>query len=274
MNTTSRSAAATTRPHKPGPRFWRRLLRIALIALPPGLLVLSSCKSTRVPHAGRFPFSVMDSVPRSDNPDAAPMAALLSYNKADAETFDSTLARLQAGDVIGLVMTHRDAWQHLCRWQIQKIPYELFSYGHVAIVVPNPVGPADNSDLRLLSIAIRQPVHTEHKLETLRDQSWFAFRPPAGSIDIERLHEFARVASERAADPRKAYDYTGAFGLWNVNCHPTTAGEIADEYTCATLIVAALNYSGYRLDAIHRRGLLDMVAPGQVITSCGAAIVK
>lgn len=255
-------------------RFRQHLLRAAIICLPLGLIAVSSCKSTQVPHAGRFPFSLMDSVPRSKNPQAKPMAQLLSYDKTHPETFDRTLAQLQAGDVIGLVMSHRDAWHHLSRWRIQKVPYELLTYGHVAIIVPYPDGPADDSDLQLLSIAIRQPVHAEHKLETLRDQSWLAFRPPAGSLDIRRLHEFSQTVCENASDPKKAYDYTGAFGLCNVNCHPSTVEQIADEYTCATLIVAALNYSGYRLDAIHRHGLLDMVAPGQVIGSSGAAIAK
>ena len=271
MNATAPEAKRQRKPKRP--LRWR-LWRAAIILFPLGLILLNSCKSTQIPHSGRFPFSLMDSAPRSKNPDAAPMTPLLGYDKADTKTFDHALARLQPGDVIGLVMSHHLAWQHLSKWEIQKIPYEILPYGHVAIIVPNPDGPADSSDLRLLSIAIRQPVHTGHKLETLRDQSWFAFRPPAGSLDLERLHEFTQIARQRASDPRKAYDYTGAFGLWNVNSHPSTADQIADEYTCATLIVAALNYSGFRLDAIHRRGRFDMVAPGQVISSSGAAVPK
>lgn len=202
------------------------------------------------------------------------MSLLTSYDNAQPETFDLTVAKLQAGDVIGFVMSHRDACRHLFRLKIQKIPYELFRFGHVAVIVPSPNGIAEASDLRLLSIAMRHAVNTDHQLESLRDQSWFAFRPPAGSVDVERLHEFTKTACHRASDSKKAYDYTGALGLWNTPSHPTTLDEIADEYTCATLIVAALHYSGYRLDAVHRRGKFDMVSPGQVISSSGTAVSR
>ena len=45
--------------------------------------------------------------------------------------------------------------------------------------------------------------------------------------------------------------------------------EIGTEYTCTTLVVAGLHYSGFRLDSTWRGGLLDIVTPRQVVESWG-----
>ena len=103
-------------------------------------------------------------------------------------------------------------------------------------------------------------------LDWLRKQSWTIFRPSA-PVDPERLREFARVSCERGADSRKAYDYSGALGFKNVTTTPDTLEEIPDEFTCVTLIQAALHYAGHPTRSIHRNGILDIVTPAQVIHS-------
>jgi len=56
-------------------------------------------------------------------------------------------------------------------------------------------------------------------------------------------------------------------GINNATTNPQTVEDIDDEYSCATLVVAALHYSGFELHATHRDGWFDMVSPRQVIES-------
>jgi hypothetical protein len=204
------------------------------------------------------------------------MTMVLSYDANSPESFESTASRIQAGDVVGLVMSHQQAWEHLRKGKIQKIPYELFRYGHVAVAVPDPTQPlaltSGNQELRFLNVAMKHPVNADADIDWLRDQSWRVYRPPSGSIDVQRLHEFSRIVCDRASDPKKAYDYSGALGLRNVPCFPNRPDDIESEYTCTTLIIAALHYSGYHLEAVHREGLLDVITPRQVLEARGHAI--
>ena len=96
-------------------------------------------------------------------------------------------------------MSHRQAWGHLKKGNIQKIPYELFRFGHVALVVPNPEQapgtPVGITDLRFLNVAMKHAVEADEDIEWLRDQSWIVRRPAAGSVDVERLREFTKTDS-------------------------------------------------------------------------------
>ena len=163
-------------------------------------------------------------------------------------------------------MSHEEALGALSKGRIQKIPYELFQYGHLAVVVPDPTG---GDEKRLLQVAMKQAVNAGEGLDYLDDKRWRLFRPPAGSIDVGRLAEFTRIACERAADPKKAYDYPGVLGWKNAPWRPEDDGDIGQRFSCATLVVAALHYSGFELDAVHRGGRLDVVTPRQVVRSRG-----
>ena len=92
---------------------------------------------------------------------------------------------------------------------------------------------------------------------------------PVGSSTghIQTSYNFSTTAS----DPKRAYDYGGVFGWKNAPWQPETREEIGSRYSCATLVVAALHYSGYELNSVHRGGRLDVVTPKQVVMSRGMA---
>ena len=85
--------------------------------------------------------------------------------------------------------------------------------------------------------------------------------------DHERLREFVTTVTVKASNPKKAYDYSGILGLHNRSATPESPGEIAHEYTCTTLVQAALHYAGKPTCSIHRSGFLDIVTPAQIIRS-------
>ena len=101
----------------------------------------------------------------------------------------------------------------------------------------------------------------------LADKHWIAYRPTS-VIDPSKLRQFVDIVLTTAADRKKAYDYTGALGIWNnATTRPTHPSQIHKEYTCTTLILAALHYAEHPVDGIHRGGFLDIVTPAQVVRS-------
>ncbi|MCU0795115.1 MAG: hypothetical protein MUF31_04185 [Akkermansiaceae bacterium] len=171
---------------------------------------------------------------------------------------------LRSGDVIAFYMGHREARRALLGGKIQKIPYELFQFGHLALVVEDPAG---KGGLKLLQIAMGESANVDHGLEYLRDKRWRAYRPER--VDTKRLREFSRrVIGQDSAAPSD-YDYPGVLGWRNVPSAPETRDEVATRYSCTTLVVAALHYAGYEMQAVNRGGRLDIVTPRQVIESRG-----
>jgi hypothetical protein len=245
----------------------KKLLRSGMMLLTLSILLAagSGC-GPNSPHHGRFPFSLMEKPPTPKHPSPSSLKRVL-HHKADQPLTRSDLNLIRHGDVIAFHMSHHDAWKHLRKGNIQKLPYDILSYGHIAIAVPSP----DHSELRLLQVAMRQAVNTTENLNYLHGKSWHVYRPPTGSFDPQRLHQFAQEVTTRASDPRKAYDYLGAFGIRNAPCQPDSLHEIGNRYCCATLVIAALHYAGYPLDAVHRKGILDLVTPRQVVESFEAA---
>ena len=150
--------------------------------------------------------------------------------------------------------------------KIQKFPYELFRYGHLAIVVPDPNG---TGELRLLQVAMKQAVSAVDGLEYLSDKTWEIHRPPTAPIDLARLNEFTARVTENTSDPKHAFDYVSVTGWNNSPRQPEHESNIGDKFSCATLVIAGLHYSGYELDAVHRGGRFDLVTPRQVIESHG-----
>ena len=58
----------------------------------------------------------------------------------DNSTVDLTIyerSSIRSGDVIAFRMSHHESWEFLKKGRIQKLPYDLFQYGHLAMVVPS-----------------------------------------------------------------------------------------------------------------------------------------
>ncbi len=249
---------------------------IAIVAL--SAVYISSC-SESVIHNGRIPFSLMEKAPsersakRKLNGDIQKMKKIITYhadkNKGELKQHKR---EIKNGDVIAFYMSHKEAGKYLKKAKIQKVPYELFRYGHLAVVVPNSRDSKDSNKRKLLQLAMKQVANIDDDLSYLDDKNWVVYRP--SSIDEKKLTEFTHSVVTKCSSPNKAYDYSGAFGIKNAKHKPTNESEIATEYTCCTLVVAALNYAGYELHSTHRGGILDIVTPRQVVDSWGISVIK
>ena len=240
--------------------------RIKHLALAGSLIAISANCSNTIPHNGRLPFTWMEKPPTSDLESSEPMQVIHRHSDPDTNPTDQELALLQVGDVIAFTMSHQQAWSHLRKGKIQKVPYELFRYGHLALVVPDPNG---SDELRILQVAMKQAVTASDGFEYLDGKTWEIHRPPSGSVDADRLASFTKQVTENAADPKRAYDYGSVTGWKNSPWQPETKSEIGERFSCTTLVIAALHYSGYELDAVHRGGRFDLVTPRQVVESSG-----
>ncbi|MFC7339276.1 hypothetical protein ACFQY0_18935 [Haloferula chungangensis] len=178
----------------------------------------------------------------------------------------SELGMIRAGDVIAFTMSHQQAWSHLRKGRIQKVPYELFRYGHLALVVPSKT-----DELKLLQVAMKQTVNVDDDLDYLNDKTWEIHRPPSGSVNLTRLQEFTDQVTKNAADPRRAYDYVSVSGWNNSPWQPEQKSEVGNKFSCATLVIAGLHYAGYELNAVHRAGRFDLVTPRQIVESSGTS---
>ena len=206
---------------------------------------LTSCTKAHL-HMGRFPFSLMDRAPGGNHLNA-PEAA---FQEITTHKPHAPLPEIRNGDIIAFHLSHRDAWSHLRKGQIQKIPYEVFSFGHLALAL----------DGKLLQLAMNQRVNTDSDFSYLEDKRWILYRPTS-SLDEDRLREFVKETQG------KKYDYLGVLGIKNAETQPDTLNDISDNYTCVTAVQAALHYAGHRTKSIYRKGLLDIVTPAQFIRS-------
>lgn len=209
-----------------------------------------------------FPFTLMERAPQRG--EMAAFQEISQFAANDSTSYHSQMASLRPGDVIAFHMPRKERWDYLLRGKIQKLPYELFRFGHLALVVDDPHQPGS---LRLLQLAMKQPAHIDEDLRYLADKHWIAYRPTQ-TVHRKRLQIFVTHVLAKAHDRRKAYDYSGAFGFYNnASIEPNTLQELHYEYTCSTLILAALHYAGHSVDGMHRDGFLDIVTPAQVIRS-------
>ncbi|MEJ6561330.1 MAG: DCC1-like thiol-disulfide oxidoreductase family protein [Akkermansiaceae bacterium] len=146
--------------------------------------ILVSCSSTPV-HQGRFPFSLMDRSPGGSHlhkKDAA-------FSKLERFSSGEKLPQdIRVGDVIAFHMSHQEAWKHLKKGKIQKIPCELFSHGHLALVVDH------HGEKRLLQLAMKQAANVDDDFRYLNDKDWTLYRPTR-KIDQARLDEFVTLMS-------------------------------------------------------------------------------
>jgi len=224
----------------PSPEVRRRLIKVGSVAAIFSIaLLMAGCSFMERPPGGNH-LNTSDS-------------AFTEITRSDKE-------RIQVGDVVAFHMSKEESLAHLKKGNIQKIPYRMFTFGHLALVVEQ------DGEKKLLQLAMKQAANTDDGLEYLDDKDWIAYRPTS-EIDEERLQEFVTQALVNLSDPKKAYDYTGALGLHNRTTTPDTADEIASEYTCVTLIQSALHYAGHPTRSIHRNGYLEIVTPAQLIHS-------
>ncbi|GAA5478974.1 hypothetical protein [Haloferula helveola] len=242
-----------------------------LIAVVAGIGLVSCGGDTM--HNGRLPFSLLEGPPRAEAKRKVSLRGAPEGMERVAEHPGGAVTaerkgRIRYGDVVAFYMTHDESLSALSKGTIQKVPYELFRYGHVALVVPDPAG---TGEPKLLQVAMKQAVNADEGLGYLDGKRWHAYRPPSGSVNVNRLGEFTRTVVERADDPKEAYDYGGVLGWKNRPWQPESVADVGESYSCATLVVAGLHYAGYELDAVHRGGRLDVVTPRQVIESRGWA---
>lgn len=201
--------------------------------------------------------------------DVTEFIPLTTFDEAQPDTFDSRKSKLKEGDLVAYWMKKNEARRAIIRGELSKVGYRLLTYGHLAIVVCNPDKP---SELMLFSSQSFKGPNIDESIDTLKDHSWDAFRLDQWDrIDTNRLHEFVQLSQDRAGN-WKGYDFSGMFGLWNSELEPGKADHIGHDYICSTIVVAALYYSGLKLDAVQRHGLLDLVSPKQVVSSKGSII--
>ncbi len=223
-------------------------------------LTLASCagqSSTAPLHSGRIPFRWTESPPKAE---CAAFTEIARYAPGKPEAVE-VIALVRPGDLICFHMSHAEAQGYLKQGTIQKIPYELFRYGHLALVTPGIAGEHWN----LLQIALGQAANAKDDQAYLTDKSWLLFRPQAGRVDLAKLAEFTRITTGQDDLPAAKYDFTAVLGLYNKGLRPNTRSDIAKSFSCATLVIAAYHYAGYPLQAVHRHGVLDLVTPRQVV---------
>lgn len=245
---------------------------IAALSLSALCIISFSCATKAPIHNGTFPFSTMDKAPnkgqalkRSQQESVEKLKIIANYSPQEPNKFQPISKQLRAGDIIAFSMSHTQAREQLRKFSIQKIPYEFFRFGHLAILT-HPSS-SDTRNLHLLQVAMKQQVNVDSDLSYLKDKSWIVYRAPDGSISSEKLTEFTlAVCSKHTAK----YDYTATVGIFNGNIHPSSDLEFKKKYTCATLAVAALHHAGFQLHTLHRKGYFDIITPRQVVDSWGS----
>jgi hypothetical protein len=236
------------------------------------LAVLAACSAT-TKHGGWFALRWMEQ-PSANGPstevllhDLAYFEPVLSYDaKSDDASFDPAEEELREGDLIAYRMTFWDAYRDILTLKFNKLPYRLFKYGHLALVVQDPESP---SQLRLFSSDSFRGVNVKDDLGSLKDFDFDVYRPNDWKrVDRSRLNEFVAAVVSKAGK-WSGYDFLGMFGMNNSSMRPQDAQMIGRDFTCSTVVVSALFYAGLDLDAIRREGFLDIVTPQQVVESRG-----
>jgi hypothetical protein len=239
------------------------------------LLLLAACSGTPK-HGGWFAVRWMEkpatqrALAEVAEHDEAHFEPVFSYNaRADAASFEDRVARIREGDLIAFRMTFWDAYRRILTLQFTKFPYRLFKYGHLALIVQDPESP---SQLRQFSSDSFSGVNAKYDLASLKTQDFDVFRLNQWErVDRARLYEFVGRVIARSGK-WSGYDFLGMFGLNNSSMRPSDAQTIGRDFTCSTVVVSALYYSGLDLDAIRREGFFDIVTPQQVVSSRGRYI--
>lgn len=165
----------------------------------------------------------------------------------------SMLDRLRPGDV--LVFSGEDA----SSGGSAMVAAALGRYSHAAIAFRS----IDSArELRVLTADSEEGVVTRRALTYLAGRSFQVYAFPQELLDLDRLARFAWRAAHLG---RLDYDWSSACLALNSNLIPNALAEIDDEYTCATVVAAALHFSGLSLDAAHCEW--QWVSPGDLVHS-------
>ncbi len=183
------------------------------------------------------------------------------------ESWEKIRDRLQVGDVLAYRMEKWSARREIfLRGDLTFVGYRLFKYGHLAIVVADPLDPGKKV---LFTSQSFKGVNVDEDLDTLRTHNWDAYRLDRWErIDKQRFSQYVDHC-RNAAGHFTGYDFSGMFALWNANLKPKNREDIGAEYICSTAVVTILHYAGFESDAIQRDGWFDLVTPYQVVKAMG-----
>jgi hypothetical protein len=229
---------------------------IPLILLSLLVFATSSCQSTAPLHNGRIPICLMETPPKHTTNAFARVAEYVPGSTGVIE-------QIQPGDLIAFHMSHAEAGAYLRRGIIQKLPYELARFGHLALVVPGDAG----EHWKLLQLAMGDAANDKEGRSYLVNRTWQLFRTSSGKPNLSKLSVFAKHITGQAEVPAARYDFKAVFGIYNHGLMPADSATIAKTYSCTTMVVAAYYYADYPLAAVHRKGVMDMVTPRQVVES-------
>ncbi len=119
-------------------------------------------------------------------------------------------------------------------------------HSHAAIVVSRPDDPSGTP--RVLTARSNDGVLVESIPKCSQGRDFYVYSFPEETINPDRL---ARFAFQAATKGTLDYDYSSAFLGLNSSLTPNSNNEISDEYTCATVVAAALHFSGISLDRAY-----------------------
>ena len=214
------------------------------------LVFLCSCHSPVEPHRGWYILKWVEKT----NPDALPQdvsdETLTRFNLImqfhqirDKEKFSNLISGLKEGDVLAYYKTRNESRKSLLKGKLQSFSYNMFGYGHLAVVVQDP---RHAGKLRLFSAQSIKGPNIDDDLQSLKKHNWHVFR--LDKWQKINLREFVRL-SIRKKYKGHAYDFSGMFGFWNAKLDPQKPEEIGHEYICSTSVLAAYYYAGVHLNA-------------------------
>ena len=159
----------------------------------------------------------------------------LKLHYRPGRTAVSELAWIAAGDI--LVTTSGRVAGSSCVEAFSAVP-------RAGIVVPHGI----DDGIIVLTAQGEVGVLLEPVAEFCGQRALDVYAFPAGALNLTRLERFAGRA---AAQGRLDYDYSSAFLGFNSNLTPNRVQEVADEYTSATVVAAALHFSGLSPDGAY-----------------------
>lgn len=187
-----------------------------------------------------------------EQPPTACASSLTHHGPPLTPAFRKVTGQPRIGDVVAFHMPRGEAIGAVATGKIQKIPYSLFRYGHVALVVPR------DNEPRLLQMALGVRANSWSTLDDIQDLEWTLYRPTQ-PLDHEALADFAK----QAEDSRVRYDLAATLGLRNQRLREGDSTP-PRRLTCVTLVESALQAAGLPLNVRHRGGYLDLITPAQL----------
>lgn len=186
-----------------------------------------------------------------DPDDTRVLRASLKYRYIPGHTSVEIFDRIEPGDIIAF----RDGEASSDGSVMMASAFG--GYSHVGIVYPFFV------NLRRVLTADSDVGVTIKTVDSaIAGREFFVYAFPPGTLNLTRLAGFARQAEIRGTFD---YDWSAACLGLNSNLTPNILQEVGNEYTCATVVAAALHFSGLSLE--RACGSVQFVAPGDILHS-------